>query len=604
MRRLTLAAAVLLSAMVPASAAHAGGFDSTSIPIRNLVLDDLGVVDYDRDGDLDVFTTNHLERQSLLTNDGSGGFTETLSALGLDQTPAFPGWEDHPHAPNTSAPGLYVYRTDGIVLEYVAAAPGPISGSLELLSRAKVENDGATVSVGSDTTAAPPRTTVDFSAAASFRIVVRPAQLALPIQVAVDAPFPLAQVFVGQSAIKPPGREFTLALRDRHGIAWADLNGDLRTDAFVVRGGVSGQIAQFHGLIQDELLFREGGRFTNRQPGSGTDKGACRGRVANALDVDRDGRLDLFESCAGATPKLYRALPGGGYVDESAALAAVRSTGAEYAWLDVNLDGAQELLVAKKRRFTVFRHRAKGDWVKLQGLHGSQRGTVKSLAVADFDRDGDPDVLAGASGRNVMLQNVDGRLRGRNPRHFGLPRSGSVAVAWVDYDNDGRVDLHALPQGLFRARPGHPPSFRRTGKAATRGELSTGVPQWFDRDGDGDRDGLIGTHRPGEKVWPVELLVNRRKHVRWLQVELNGRPGNVEAIGARVRVRARRGGPVQTAWVGETDASRLSQGHYRLYFGLGKDKGRVRSVAVSWPDGGRTRLSRVKPNPPLSVARP
>ena len=73
MRRPTARAVVTVGlAGAPGSAAHAGGFDPTTIPVRNLVLDDLGVVDYDRDGDLDVFSTNHLERHSLLTNDGRG----------------------------------------------------------------------------------------------------------------------------------------------------------------------------------------------------------------------------------------------------------------------------------------------------------------------------------------------------------------------------------------------------------------------------------------------------------------------------------------------------------------------------------------------------
>ena len=102
----------------------------------------------------------------------------------------------------------------------------------------------------------------------------------------------------------------------------------------------------------------------------------------------------------------------------------------------------------------------------------------------------------------------------------------------------------------------------------------------------------------------MELLVNRRKPSRWLQVEMVGRAGNLEAIGGRVQVRARKDGPVQTGWVGENDTSRLSSGHYRLYFGLGGDKGRVRSVKVSWPDGGRTVLSKVRGDRLLHAVRP
>ena len=600
MTRLLLAVLVVVGGLAP-TVAHAGALESTSVPVRSHVLDDLGVVDYDGDEDLDIFTTNHLNRQSLLTNDGNGGFTESLSALGLDHAPDFPGWEQDGQAPAISAPGLYIYRAGDTVLEYVAAAPGPISGSLELLTGATVDNpDGAALTITSST-GADPGTRVDYSAMGSFRLVVKPDQGALPVSLTVDAPLPLAQVFVGEVKAQPSARRFTVTRRDRHGIAWADVNDDRRTDAFVVRGGVSGTIGQFNGLIQDELLLRSGSRFVDGQFGSGLEKGTCRGRTANAVDVDQDGRLDLFSSCSGSTPKLYRGLSGGGYTDESEALAAVRSKGTEYQWLDVNLDGALELLVAKKRRFTVFRRRGSGEWKRRQVLRGSQRGAVKSLAVADFDRDGDPDVFVGGSGANVLLQDVRGRLTDRNPKQFGLPRSGSPAVAWVDYDNDGRADLHALPQGIFRARRGTPGLFRRTGKATTRAGISVGIPQWFDGDGDGDRDGLIATHIFGEKDWPVELLVNQRRGRRWLQVELDGQLGNVEGIGARVRVKARKGGPVQTAWVGDSDSSRLSQGHYRLYFGLGELKTRIRSVHVNWPNGGHTRLKGVKPDRLLRV---
>ena len=605
MKQAILALLALVLALAPGSVAQAGEgpFTPTFFQIRDGHLDDLGVVDYDRDGDLDVFTTNHLEPQSLLANDGNGVFIDTLSSLGLDQSQGFPGWGTHPQVPDNSTPGLYVYRPGGaFLIEYVSGA-GPVSGSIELVTATTVVDPQAVTATTVRTASQPPRTTVSFASSDSFTVRLEPERSALPIEIAVEAPFPLDGVFVGQDRIVPSAREFTLSLRDRHGIAWADLNGDLRTDAFAVRGGLAGDISQFAGLIQDELLIREGDGFADRRAGSGIDKGACRGRIAAAVDVNRDGRLDLFSSCRSSTPKLYRANAGGGYVDESPALAAHRTNGVEYGWLDVNLDGSLELLVARKRQFSVFHRKGGGEWVERQLVRSSHLGRVRSMAVADFDRDGDPDVFAGTTDRNVVLVNERGWLKDRNPRRFGLPKRDTPAAAWTDFNNDGLVDLHVLPKGLFKQRRGAPGTFARTGLATSRRDISLGVAQWFDREGDGDRDALIAGWRREEFSVPVELLVNELEGRRWLQIELEGRPGNVEAVGARVRVRARKGGPVQTAWVGESDSSRLSQGHYRLYFGLRKLKAPIHSVVVNWPEGGRTERSGVQPDHLLRIVR-
>lgn len=42
-----------------------------------------------------------------------------------------------------------------------------------------------------------------------------------------------------------------------------------------------------------------------------------------------------------------------------------------------------------------------------------------------------------------------------------------------------------------------------------------------------------------------------------------------------------------TRWVGESEDSRASSGHYRLYWGLGRAETGERLV-VLWPDGTRT----------------
>ena len=68
----------------------------------------------------------------------------------------------------------------------------------------------------------------------------------------------------------------------------------------------------------------------------------------------------------------------------------------------------------------------------------------------------------------------------------------------------------------------------------------------------------------------------------WLQLQLIGTEGNRQAIGARVEVVTPDG--VQLQQIGQAEGSSNSQGHYRLYFGLGKYS-RADSVRIFWPDG-------------------
>ena len=65
-------------------------------------------------------------------------------------------------------------------------------------------------------------------------------------------------------------------------------------------------------------------------------------------------------------------------------------------------------------------------------------------------------------------------------------------------------------------------------------------------------------------------------------VRLQGRPGNLAAVGARVHVE-REDGTSQTAEV-YTGSGYLSQSSSTLVFGLGQT-GQVKRVEVRWPDG-------------------
>src|SRR5438093_10797717 len=87
-----------------------GSFVEYAIPFRaTQLLMDIGVVDANGDDWLDVFTSNHNYRQDLLIADGKGGYSDTLSACGLDQSSELTGAQIAPSQPGMIAPGDNIY---------------------------------------------------------------------------------------------------------------------------------------------------------------------------------------------------------------------------------------------------------------------------------------------------------------------------------------------------------------------------------------------------------------------------------------------------------------------------------------------------------------
>ncbi len=585
----TVVAIVAGAAAAPHAAAQQG-FQNRSKLVsalpRSLVFD-LGAVDYDGDSDLDLFTTNHNDRGGLLANDGAG-FVDQLTTAGLDQSRGFPGFEDR-RQPVMQEHGTYLFwsggsdAAEGAMVVEVREDPGvEVSGTLEFAFPVQVRQaDGAQVSTRTVPGTAPPRTVASFTAAGRARIVLEPDQMAAPFEVEIAGPYPLSRVFVGPRLVSPPSRRFTLQLRDRHGIAWGDYDRDGTTDAFIVRGGLKGDIGEFpDGLITDELMLGGGPELVDRIDGSGLAKGACRGRETIPVDIDADGRLDLFWGCQGAPPALFRQQPDGKFSDASAGLRNAGVHGDHYAWVDIAGDGRPELIALRRERLVVYERSELDRWARLESVRtfGESPGRI---AYSDFDGDGDPDLFCAAPHGNTLLVNHHGRLKAKRPRRFGLP-SRSVAASWVDFDDDGRTDLYAAPQGLFRRRAGR--RFHATGAAALPRSTQDALATWFDYDGDGARDLAVAIGKDG---WRFKLLRNRHTSKHWLQVELTGPGGEYPAAGASATVVA--GGRRQTRWVGESDGSRYSQGHYRLYFGLGRAD-RVRKLRVRWPSGASRKL--------------
>lgn len=431
----------------------------------------------------------------------------------------------------------------------------------------------------------------------------------------------------GRSGITVPGLGM--------GAAWADYDSDGRLDVVITSYGRT-------------MLYRNEGNGTfsdcSATSGVGWPEGFWTG--ASWGDYDRDGDLDLYvtgyvryrkletaatsfevENPASINPSTFapeRNLlfrnDGKGAFTEVAAAAGVRDTtgrGMSAAWVDLDEDGWLDLYVANDQSDNVFfRNRGNGRFANAS--HAARIADYRSamgIAVGDWNGDGAQDLFLThwIAQENALYTN-----QMRNP---GLPASrlgkltftddadryglGQVsldfvgwATSFMDYDNDGRLDLFVVNGSTLQQRsdPSQLVPMRNQlfwNRAGVEGffDVSSVAGAHFreehvgrggafaDYDNDGDLDLFVVNHGG-----PGILLRNDGGNAkRWLQVEVRGTTANRQGIGARIHVYA--AGKAQARHVG-AQPSYLSQNTLVEHFGLDTTT-RVDSIVVTWPGGRR-----------------
>jgi len=598
------AAAALVAALVatPATAAKPRFAPAPDAGIVVKRLFDVGVADPDRDGRQDIFTANHKFRSVFLRNRGGGSFRNVINRIGLGPDQRYPGLDLLRPPADVSAPGIYIWPTDEpgdagrLHLESTAIAA---SGRVRLMTRRlKIRSRvGATATLGRDLNGRP---FMDFAIEPGGEVTFASTGLSdLPIQFEFAESGPgavsTAEIKVGTDAVSPPAPLFQIKLRDRHALAFADVAGDRDQDAFVATGGLGGGIAspRYLGYVKDQLLVANAGPaggYADAIGVSGIVKGECRGRSASYADADGGGNLDLLTTCEDEPPRLFAQTIRGGFIQ----VPGPPVIGTAYRWAELGR-GHVSLLVATGRGIEVWRSIG-GSWRRTATVPVAR--DAEQIALGDFDNSGSLDVLATGPRGVFLLANRHGRLHPLRSR-LGLP-GDAAAASFVDYDNDGRLDVSLAPQGIYRWD-------RRRGRFARTGALNMhrsgyAIVEWMDYDNDGRRDPLIAT---SEREFSPQSHVIRKRNVtragHWLEVDLTGPSRNREALGAHVVARLR-GGRSLTQWVGQNDDARHSQGHYRLYFGLGGARV-VRQLVVHWPGRGTTRLRKLRADRLLEIAR-
>jgi hypothetical protein len=285
----------------------------------------------------------------------------------------------------------------------------------------------------------------------------------------------------------------------------------------------------------------------------------------------------------------------------------------DFVWFDADNDGYIDLLTSEDTGFYLYRNHegksftrefigrgkfVRADNPKLKGIVEEYWFVDGKLTVGDFRGMGRFDVFsASKTGNTLLLNDGQGHFTLVDPKTLDLPGE-SVTAGWVDFDNDGRLDLYCMPQGLFRQRPDH--TFEATGLLRLpEHKYMAGIANWADLTNDGRRDLVLASlqnfsqwrwweklvHRDSEDRFSWNMKAYRNmvaKDNHWLELRLAGKRGNAQAIGARVTLQSADG--VQTQQVGLNDGAFYSQGHYRLYFGLGSHP-KADLLTIRWADG-------------------
>ena len=190
-----------------------------------------------------------------------------------------------------------------------------------------------------------------------------------------------------------------------------------------------------------------------------------------------------------------------------------------------------------------------------------------------------------------------------------LPRMAQLAPAFgaamTDLNGDGKTDI-ILAQNF------HSPQ-REVGRMS--GSVGATILRWTGNSGipfevlearqagiiiNGDTKGLTVNEFNGDGIpdlaftennGPINTFLNTSRG-RFLNVQLVGKPGNLSAVGAKIRM-STADGISQTAEV-HGGGSYLSQSGNTLFFGMGA-LAQSCQIEVTWPDGSRQISKEVKP---------
>jgi hypothetical protein len=234
-------------------------------------------------------------------------------------------------------------------------------------------------------------------------------------------------------------------------VEWGDADNDGDLDLLVL--GMEG-----NGTSLTRLYMNTGGLFEQDQVNSENLVNVHNGD-ADWGDYDNDGDLDLViagnnvttSGGLGSVTEFYKNEPVGSLTLDATVSVSTPIKGGSVAWGDYDGDGNSDLALSGRDNFwnaifQIYRNRPTGVFNLDESFSlPTTRRVAGHLAWVDYDNDGDLDLAA--SGLSILsvyqafvFRNDGGQVTGASDE-TNLAGLVGGATAWADYDGDGKADL-------------------------------------------------------------------------------------------------------------------------------------------------------------------
>lgn len=166
-------------------------------------------------------------------------------------------------------------------------------------------------------------------------------------------------------------------------------------------------------------------------------------------DITAEAGINFTHVNGAHGDKLLPETMGGGVAffdfDTDGAADVLFVSGQEWPWHQGKAESGKQKVEMSRGAVALYRNDGRGHFTDVtagSGLDASFYGT--GVAVGDYDNDGLVDVLVTGVGENHLFHNLGGGKFEDVSARAGLanePTRWSTSAAFVDYDNDGRMDL-------------------------------------------------------------------------------------------------------------------------------------------------------------------